>query len=31
MGLFRQDERRDWDVVIERVRNELAGPIAAGA
>jgi tetratricopeptide (TPR) repeat protein len=31
MRLFRQDERRDWDVVIEQVRDELAALIAAGA
>ena len=31
MRLFRQDQRRDWEVVIERVRAALAARIAAGA
>jgi ADP-heptose:LPS heptosyltransferase len=31
MCLFRQDQRRDWEPVTDRVRSALAARIAAGA
>ena len=31
MRLFRQDQRRDWAVVIDRVREALAARITTGA